>query len=86
MFTLDQEKQETHQLVLNVKETLIHCGGDWLELNWDPCWIRGDVPGGPDTAGGQVKERLILPLTASNKDASKREACQRAPPRGAFPA
>lgn len=82
MFTLDQEKQETHQLMLNVKETLIHCGGAWLELNWDPCWIRGEVPGGAGTAGGQVKEELTLPLTVSNKDAPKETACQPEPPRG----
>lgn len=86
MLTLDQEKQETHQLMLNVTETLIHCGGDWLELNWDPCRIRGEIPGGSDTAGEQVKEKLMLPSTVSNKDTSKRDGLPARASPGSFPA
>lgn len=64
----------------------MHCGGDWLELNWDPCWMRGEIPGGPDTAGGQVKENLMLPSTVSNKDASKRDGLPARASPGPFPA
>lgn len=57
-----------------------------MQLNWDPCWIRGEVPGGAGTAGGQVKEKLMLPFAVSNKDASKGDGLPARASPGAFPA